>query len=147
MRKFEIVSKYINENINIPKRATNGSAGYDIEAAEDMVINPGETVMVPTGLKVSIETDEVLFIFNRSSMGAKRQLMLPNGVGVIDSDYYDNPTNEGAISVLLYNFGRYPQEIKKGERIAQGIFMKYLTTADDQKSDKIRSGGFGSSGK
>ncbi|MDL2292051.1 dUTP diphosphatase [Acholeplasma sp. OttesenSCG-928-E16] len=147
MRAFEVISKYQEKNINLPKRSTKYSAGYDIESAEDITINPKEICMVPTGLKVKLADDEVLFIYNRSSMGAKRNLMLPNGVGVIDADYYNNEENEGAISVLLYNFGDTPQEIKKGERIAQGIFSKYLKTIDDIPKDNLRSGGFGSSGK
>ena len=147
MRIFEVVSKYQNKNINIPYRATKGSAGYDLEAAERVVIRPNETKLVPVGLKACFSEDEVLLIFCRSSIALKRNLALPNGVGVIDSDYYNNEDNEGEIFVQLRNFGEIEQVIEKKERIAQGIFIKYLSTDNDQKSDIIRSGGFGSSGK
>ena len=147
MRKFEVVSKYKNEGINIPYKATQGSAGYDLEASVTLTIKPSETKLVPTGLKACFDKDEVLFIYNRSSNGYKRKLMLPNGVGVIDSDYYNNADNEGEIFVLLYNFGNSEQIIKKGERVAQGIFTKFLSTDDESVKKNIRTGGFGSSGK
>ena len=147
MRKFEVTSQYINDGINIPKRATTNSAGYDFESAEDIIIKAGEIKLVPTGIKAIFPRDEVLLIYCRSSLPYKRELSLPNGVGVIDADYYNNIDNEGAIFVQLRNFGNSNQLIKKGERIAQGIFSKYHLTDDDADTSNKRIGGFGSSGK
>lgn len=146
MRKFEIVKKYIDNDINLPKRATKHSAGYDLESAEDLTIKPGEIVLVPTGLKVLIPNDEALFVYPRSSLGIKKHLTMSNAVGVVDSDYYNNENNEGHLMIPLYNFGKKKALIKKGERVAQGIFQKYFTTSDDEAKE-TRIGGFGSSSK
>lgn len=146
MRKFEVVSSFQNEGINIPKRATKYSAGYDIESASDLTIKPGEIVKVPTGLKVSMMADEALFIYPRSSLGLKKGLITSNAVGVVDGDYYNNKENEGHLLIPLYNFSKEVVEIKKGERIAQGIFHKFYLTEDDFVTTE-RTGGFGSSGK
>ncbi len=91
--------------------------------------------------------DEVLILANRSSNTFKRNLSLPNGIGVIDSDYYNNPNNEGEIFIQVLNYGVRPLKIKKGERVAQGIFIKYLKTDDDQPIESQRLSGFGSTGK
>lgn len=124
----------------LPVRATKGSAGYDIRVTNGDTILPGETVVFHTGLKVTMEPDEVLLIFPRSSIGIKRQLMLSNTTGVIDSDYTDE------IHMALTNFGDEPQEIKSGEKVAQGVFMKYLTTSYDNATEE-RKGGIGSTGE
>lgn len=142
-RYFKVVSAYKDKSINIPKRATKLSAGYDIEAAEDVIINPFEVKLIPTGLKVHLLKDEALFIYPRSSLAIKHSLTMPNSVGVIDADYYDNKSNEGHILISMYNFGKEAVSIKKGERIAQGIFQKYLTAINDDASNN-RDGGFGS---
>lgn len=146
MRKFEIVSDYINEDVMLPERASNESAGYDIASLYEETIKPGEIVMVKTGLKVLIPSGEALFIFPRSSLGLRKSLMLSNSVGVIDADYYNNENNEGHIMIPLYNFGTEDVTVEKGERVAQGIFMNYFKTTDDDAYAK-RSGGFGSTGK
>ena len=146
MRKFEIVTSYLEKDINIPIRATKLSAGYDLESANDYEINPGEIKLVHTGLKVRLNDDEALFIYPRSSLGIKKGLILSNAVGVIDADYYNNPDNEGHIMIPLLNFSKEVVVIKKGERVAQGIFQKYLTTSNDN-TNNLRQGGFGSSGK
>jgi dUTP pyrophosphatase len=145
MRKFEVITAYKNQGINLPKRATKHSAGYDIESAETITINPGEIKKVPTGLKVAMEYDEALFVYPRSSLGIKKQLITSNAVGVVDADYYNNEDNEGHLMVPILNFGKEPVTIQKGERIAQGIFQKFFTTDDDQANGD-RKGGFGSSG-
>lgn len=146
MRKFEIVSKYKNSNIEIPKRATSFSAGYDLAVCEDVTIKPNEIVLVPTGLRVKIPRNEVMLVFPRSSLAIKKGLMLSNGVGVIDSDYYD-AENEGHLMIPLLNIKSEEVIINKGERVAQGIFINYLTTTDeDIKNNVQRLGGFGSSG-
>ncbi|GAV21636.1 dUTP diphosphatase [Carboxydothermus pertinax] len=146
MRGFEVVSFYAEKNINLPRRKTRASAGYDLEAAIDVEINPGEVKLVPTGLKAFMPEDEVLLIYIRSSLAVKRGLLLANGVGVVDADYYNNPENEGHILVPLFNPQGKPVAIKKGERIAQGIFTKYQKTYDDEAYD-VRTGGFGSTGQ
>ncbi|WP_241685259.1 MULTISPECIES: dUTP diphosphatase [Lactobacillaceae] len=172
-RGFEVVTKFQDQNINLPKRQTKNAAGYDIECAKDTVVpsiwkngvfnviklllNKKEIqednlaksikpVLVPTGLKSYMQEDEVLILACRSSNPLKRGLSLPNGIGVIDSDYYNNESNEGEIFVQLINFFPKDVTIKKGERIAQGIFIKYLKTDNDLNDGDDRTGGFGSSG-
>lgn len=163
-RGFEIVTTYKNQGLNLPTRATKKAAGYDFEAAEEVVIpafwkqiitkiTKGETadpklvkpVLVPTGIKAYMGEDEYLQLANRSSNSLKRFLTLSNGVGIIDSDYYNNPSNEGHIMFQFTNFGLTDVVIKKGERIGQGIFLPFLK-ADGDNSTTERTGGFGSSG-
>ncbi|MBN3491201.1 dUTP diphosphatase [Acholeplasma equirhinis] len=146
MRKFEIIEAYKDKYINIPRRATKHSAGYDIETAEDITIAPGQIVKVPTGLKVTMPEDEALFVYPRSSLGIKLNLIMSNAVGVVDSDYYNNKDNEGHLLIPILNFGKEVVHLKKGDRIAQGIFHKFYTTDDDVVAGE-RLGGFGSSGK
>lgn len=143
-RRFALISKYQGQ-LTLPQRKTALSAGYDLAAAEETEVPPGKVVLVPTGLKAYMGPDEVLLIYLRSSLAVKRGLMLANGVGVVDADYVDNPDNEGHIMVPLFNPGPDAVRIAKGERVAQGIFTKYLTTADDTASGS-RTGGFGSTG-
>lgn len=145
MRKFYVIEKFKHLGVSLPQRQTNKSAGYDLAICEEAVINPGEIVLVKTGLKVQMASDEVLLVFPRSSLGIKRGLTMANNVGVIDADYYNNPNNEGHIMVPLLNFGKESVTLEKGERVAQGIFIKYFKTDDDQSVDVERSGGFGSS--
>ena len=144
-RGFEIVSKYLNSGINLPERKTKNSAGYDISCAEDVLIKAQSFMFVPTGVKAFMLEDEVLEVYPRSSLSFKKKLVKLNSVGIIDSDYYNNPDNEGEIMLILYNYGREDVEIKKNERVAQGIFKKYLTTDDDNQTVE-RLGGLGSTG-
>ncbi|MDO4203446.1 MAG: dUTP diphosphatase [Selenomonadaceae bacterium] len=144
-RGFEIVTAFLDKNINIPVRKTARSAGYDIEAAESVIVSPGELVKIATGLKAYMQDDEYLGIHIRSSLGINRQLMLANSQGVIDADYYNNPDNEGHIIIAMRNMGSEPVSINKGDRIAQGIFYRYLV-ADDDTAEGARTGGFGSTG-
>lgn len=104
-----------------------------------------KSTLVPTALKVYMQEDEYLKVVNRSSNPLKRFLMLPNGIGIIDQDYYNNDHNEGHLYVQLINYGIRDYQIEKGERIAQGIFTKYLKTDQDQGGVSERLGGFGSS--
>lgn len=168
-RGFEIIKKYQGAELNLPIRATHHAAGYDFEAAADTVIpsiwksgiieaaktilDPEvavgankkiKPVLVPTGIKSYMGEDEFLQLANRSSNPLKRFLILANGVGVIDSDYYDNPDNEGHIMFQFLNFGVTDVTIKKGERIGQGIFLPFLK-ADQDTTMGERTGGFGSS--
>jgi len=144
-RRFAPVAAYAGQ-VSLPERKTARSAGYDLAAAADVVLEPGQVVLVPTGLKAYMEPDEVLLLTIRSSLAVKRGLMLANGVGVIDADYADNPDNEGHIQVAMVNLGSLPVHLAKGERIAQGIFLKYLSTCDDHAAGE-RTGGFGSTGR
>ena len=146
IRGFEVVTAYENQGVQLPKRKTTESAGYDIECAEAVTIAPGEMKLVPTGLKAFMNYDEYLAIHIRSGMAVKRRLMLVNSTGIIDSDYYNNADNEGHIMIAYYNTNDQAYTLEKGERIGQGIFMKYLTVNDDAASG-IRTGGIGSTGK
>ena len=149
-RGFEIAKGFENSNINLPVRSTKNSAGYDVEAAEDCIIpafKPGQKpTLVKTGIKAYMESDEVLILANRSSNPGKKGLILANSIGVVDSDYYENPDNDGHIMYAFFNFKAEDVEIKKGERIGQAIFQKYLVTDDDIAQGE-RTGGFGSTNK
>lgn len=147
MRKFYLIEKYRKLNPTLPTRATNHSSGYDFSALEEVIIKPGEIKFVETGIKVEMNEDETLLIFARSSLGLKKGLMLSNSVGVIDSDYFNNDNNEGHIIFPLYNFKNETVKVLKGEKICQGIFVKYLKTSDDKPLNNNRVGGFGSSDK
>ena len=132
---------------NLPKRSTKNSAGYDFEALYDFTIKPSEIVKIPLGIKVSMNQDEVLFILVRSSMGFKYNVRLVNQVGVIDSDYYNNIDNEGHMFIKLQNEGNQDFVVKKGDKICQGIFTKYLTVDNENSVEKERTSGFGSTDK
>lgn len=142
-RRFEVVSQYRDAKINLPQRKTRFSAGYDLEAAASITLKPGETVLLPTGLKAYMEQDDVLMVFIRSSLAVKHGLVLANGTGIIDADYVDNPDNEGHIQLAVRNISSTDVTINKGQAIAQGIFLKYLLTEDDEPG-RERIGGFGS---
>ena len=146
MRKFEIIEAFQKDNPIVPKRATEGSAGYDLSSIETIVIEPGDIQLIPTGLKVRMPKGEALFIFPRSSLAIKKGLMMSNSVGIIDADYYNNSENEGHIMIPLINIKSVPVTILKGERIAQGIFLRYEKTSEDETENITRLGGFGSSG-
>ncbi|MFA7637074.1 MAG: hypothetical protein WCX81_04860 [Monoglobales bacterium] len=152
VRGFEVCSKFINDGINLPKRSTKNSAGYDIESAEDIVIpsiwnsKDKKPTFVKTGIKAYMLDDEVLYLYNRSSNPGKKGLVLSNSVGVVDSDYYNNPDNEGHIMFAFYNVSAEDAVIKKGDRIGQGVFAKFLK-ADGDSTTAERMGGFGSTNK
>ena len=147
-RGFEIVSAFLDKNIHLPQRKTAQSAGYDIEAAEEVVLKPHEVTLVPTGLKAYMQADEYLGIHVRSGFSIKKKISCVNGQGIIDADYYDNPDNEGHIMVPLINHSNYNVAVEKGMRIAQGIFYKYLTVDDDTAGvGAKRTGGMGSTGE
>jgi len=131
----------------ISTESTKHSAAYDIRSVEEVTIPSGESRIINTGLKVCMNEDEVLYLYSRSSFGYKYDVCLTNCVGVIDSDYYNNDDNEGHIKVKLSNNGSKDFAINKGDRIAQGVFMKYLTVDDEEEVTNIRSGGLGSTGK
>lgn len=134
----------IYEDIRLPERATAGSAGYDFHAPCDIVIRPGEEVMIPTGIRAKIIDGFVLMLFPRSSLGFKYRVQLDNTVGIIDSDYY-NADNEGHIFCKMINDSREGKEafIPAGNGFAQGIFVPFGICEDDE-ADETRTGGFGS---
>ena len=146
MRRFEVISSWQGQGIALPLRKTRASAGYDLAAAETTVLEPQVVTPIPTGLKAYMQPDEVLMLFIRSSLAIRENLALANGTAIIDADYVDNPDNEGHLILPLLNRGTAPLTINKGERIAQGIFVKYLITADDDATAE-RKGGFGSTGR
>lgn len=150
VRGFEVAKGFEDKGINLPIRKTKYSAGYDIEAAEDVVIpsfkkgiNP---TLIKTGIKAYMQDDEVLYLYNRSSNPKKKGLILANSVGVIDKDYYGNPDNDGHIMFAFYNIKDEDVEIKKGETVGQAVFQKYLVV-DDDNAEGTRLGGFGSTNK
>ena len=158
MRKFEKISfeqfkkdvrddKELYESYSLPKRSTKTSAGYDFFALYDYILKPGEIMKVPTGIKVSMESDDVLFLIDRSSMGFKYNVRMCNQVGVIDADYYNNSDNEGHMWIRIQNEGDKDYIVKKGQAMIQGIFIKYLTVDKEEEITKERIGGLGSTNK
>jgi len=150
-RGFEIVSKYVAEKstLLLPKRATRGSAGYDIfnNTGSDIVLKPGDiSEAITTKLKSYMLNDELLEIHVRSGHGFKYSVRLANCTGIIDSDYYNNKNNEGEIFVKLHNQGTKELVIKQGEGMCQAIFKNFLI-ADDDVVDSNREGGLGSTSK
>ena len=146
-RFFEVVKDEFRKNsgdIKLPTRATEHSAGYDFYSPVDITIPPHEMVMIWSDVKASMYYDNVLLLFVRSSMG-KHPIVIANGTGLIDADYYSNESNDGNIGFRLLNLGDTPYEIKVGDRIGQGIFVKYGTVKNDATKTK-RNSGFGSTG-
>lgn len=152
-RRFEFVDRVTKERedevaicMKLPKRSTKNSAGYDFYAMEDIICKPREITMVKTGIKAKMEDNEVLLLFNRSSNPKKKGLIILNGVGVVDADYYGNENNDGEIAGLFYNMRDEDVKIEAGDKIMQGIFVKY-GIIDDDAAEGERTGGFGSTGK
>lgn len=148
MRGFELIE---GMNGELPIKATIHSAGVDFIASADIRIPAfrfkGEATLVPTGVKAFMQKDEYLQIFARSSIPVNLGLIMSNGVGIVDADYYNNPTNEGHIMIEFNNLTNEHITIKKGTRIAQGIFNKILpVTHGVRLKNDIRNGGFGSTG-
>lgn len=152
--KFEKVSfaqfaehgdKQTYDKIKLPKRATRYSAGYDFFAPTDVTFEPGQTVTVGTGIRAIMPSGYFLMIVPRSGLGFKYKLRLNNTVGIIDADYADSP-NEGHIFVRMTNESDKRLVIAAGEAFAQGIFIEYHTTIDDDATEQ-RQGGLGSTTK
>ena len=176
MARFEVVSKFKDADIRLPERKTAQSAGYDFQVAEDTLIQPynyhiqnmqegmsyipytleemakktkeyvAKPSLVSTGIKCFLEKDKYLELTIRSSSPLKYWLIMANGVGIIDSDYYNNPDNEGEIFFQLINLSPFPILLKKGDIIGQGIIKSYNLTDNDKAFGK-RLGGFGSTTK
>lgn len=136
--------KDIYESLELPKRATKGSAGYDFFAPFAFSLPPGTTIKIPTGIRVKMEEDWVLQLFPRSGLGFKFRLQLNNTVGIIDSDYFYSD-NEGHIFAKITNDSNEGKvlEVSAGSGFMQGIFLQYGITVDDE-TEGIRNGGFGS---
>ena len=150
IRGFEIAKGFEDKGINLPERKTKYSAGYDVEAAEDVIIPSFKKGMKPTliktGIKAYMQDNEYLMLVNRSSNPGKKGLILANSVGIVDKDYYGNEDNDGHIMFAFYNIKDTDTEIKKGDCIGQAIFEKYLIT-DSDNAEGQRLGGFGSTNK
>lgn len=135
------------ESLMLPKRATKGSAGYDFFAPFSFSLPPGATIKIPTGIRVKMDEDWVLKIYPRSGLGFKYRLQMNNTVGIIDSDYF-NSDNEGHIFIKMTNDSNEGKtvEVAQGTGFAQGIFLEYGITVDDD-AEGVRNGGFGSTTK
>jgi len=168
--KDEKVFKDIYDKIELPTRATQSSAGYDFKTpinfsvpgaiqtvnleqkdVNGKIISYGQTskyeptiLKVPTGIKAKMPKEVFLGLHVRSSIGVKKNILLANGTGIVDSDYYNNPDNEGHIWLMLYSYGIKTHSFEPGERIAQGIFQLYIRTDDDSNIVTARTGGIGS---
>lgn len=154
MRYFEKISfeqfkkdiennKDLYDSYILPKRATKYSAGYDFLAINDITIKPGEIVKIPTGYKAKFNNDEALLLMMRSGLGFKYNLRFTNQIGLIESDYYNNESNEGHMWVSIQNEGKEEITIKKNTAYCQSVFIKFLIT-DDDNATNIRKGGLGS---
>lgn len=136
----------IEQVLNRPLQMEDFDIAITLEEVEENLKFFGiQPTLISTGLKCHMEDDEFLGIYSRSSGSYKYLLMLPNSVGIVDADYVNNKGNEGEIFVQLINVSPFPIHIKKGDKIAQGIFQKYATVDSDFDIDKeVRKGGFGS---
>ena len=140
------VEQIIYPQDKLPIRSDAASAGYDFFTPIDVLIMPGETKVIWTNVKAYMEPDEVLLLFIRSSIGIKKNAVLANGTGVIDASYYENESNDGNIGLAIKNTTGSAVIFEAGERIAQGIFTKYLIIDEDEVMNEKRIGGIGSSG-
>ena len=147
MRKFEVAKGFEDRGVVLPQRKTAKSAGYDIIALtdEDVYVHPGMSVNLETGVKACMEDDEVMLLFIRSSLGIKQGITLSNSCAVIDADYYNNPDNDGHFILNVINTSNEVQCIPARSRVAQAVFVKYLTVDDDNATGE-RVGGIGSTG-
>lgn len=151
--KFQKVSKeqFVKDggknynSVLLPRRATSGSAGYDFFASEEIIIPAHSERLVLTGIRAEILNGWVLCVFPRSGLGFKYGISLKNTVGIIDSDYFFS-SNEGHIMVMLSNPSDSDVIIYEGKAFAQGVFLPFGITEDDEAS-LSRDGGFGSTDK
>ena len=142
MNKFEYISTS-SKDFDLPTRSTAKSAGYDFHSPIDFILHPGEIKEIKMQVKAQIKEGEVLLLFPRSSLGWRYNVHLVNTIGVIDSDYYNNPSNEGEIGLKLFHQGGKPLVVNKNDRLIQGIFVPFDITEDDDAKGQ-RMGGFGS---
>lgn len=135
------------KEIKLPTRADSKSAGYDFYLPKDVKILPAQKLIIWTDVKAYMQDDEVLELYIRSSLAIKQGLMLSNNVGIIDASYYNNSANDGNIGIAVVNTSGKTIELKEGDRIAQGVFKKYLVVDEENITSEERTGGFGSTGK
>lgn len=149
VRGFEVVEdafrKHPNVNIQLPQRGTSRAMAYDFFSPIEVELQPGEKMLIFTDVKAYMQDGEALILNPRSSMG-KLDLTFANTQGWIDADYYNNKSNDGNIGIYLKNNGKEVVKIKQGDRIGQGAFIPFLV-ADNGNTDKVREGGYGSTGK
>lgn len=148
-RYFEVVKdeyrKFFDREIKLPERSTKHSAGYDFFSNEEKILHVGESYVFWTDVKAKMNYDEVLCLYIRSSLAIKYGIELKNQTGIIDCDYYNNKSNDGLIGICLINNGNVNFKINSGDKIAQGIFSKYLLTKNDSFDiGNERVGGIGS---
>ena len=137
----------IYEELPLPSRATKGSAGYDFFSPIPFTLRPGESIRIPTGIRVEIQDGWFLGLYPRSGLGFKYRMQLNNTVGIIDSDYFYSD-NEGHIMAKLTNDSREEKHlhVERNTAFMQGIFTAYGITEDDD-ANELRNGGFGSTSK
>jgi dUTP pyrophosphatase len=148
LRGFEVVAdehRKTKGDVTLPLRGTKTAAGYDFVATKSFVVPPFGKLYFWTDIKAYMQPDEYLSFKVRSSIGDKKDLMLTNTEGIVDSDYYNNPTNDGNMRIGLRNLSNNTVAIEKGERVVQAIFRKYLPS-DNCNTENERTGGFGSTG-
>ena len=147
MRGFERVKdefiQYGEKDIKLPVRATKNACGYDFYSPIDITIKPMQSELIWTNIKAYFNENEVLFLFVTSKMG-KRHVMIANGTGVIECDYYGNASNDGNLGFRLLNLGDTDYEIHKGDKIGQGVFTYFLKADNEEEVTTVRTGGFGS---
>lgn len=150
MIRFERVSnqhtKYEVYDVTMPKRQTKSAVAYDFYSPIDIDINPKSSELIWTNIKATFPENVGLVLCVRSGMGNKN-ITLANAIGVIESDYFSNQSNDGNLGFRLHNYGNDVYQIKKGDRIGQGFFINYLTVTDEETPTKVRTGGFGSTGQ
>lgn len=154
MRRFDYArdtadkSKKAFSEAKMPEYATKNSAGADFFCAEEVVIpsikESKKPTLVHTGIKAKMSEDEVLYLYNRSSNPSKLGLVLANGVGVVDSDYFENECNDGEIMFSFINITDEPITLKVGDKLGQGVFSKFLRPENAVVGNTERAGGFGS---
>lgn len=154
-RKFEKISfkqfekdvcsdEALYKSFSLPKRSTKESAGYDFFSIEDFVLAPGEIRKIPLGVKVDMNSYEMLMLVVRSSQGFKYNVRMCNQIGIFERDYYNNIDNEGHMWLKLQNHGNEDYIVKIGDRICQGIFTSFLTVDNEEEIKEVRTGGIGS---
>lgn len=141
---IEDIARELYDNILYPARATKGSAGYDFKTPFNFTLAPGESIIIPTGIRVRMKEGWMLACFPRSGLGFKYRVQLDNTVGIIDSDYFYSD-NEGHIFAKLTNDSKNDKTVslKVGDAFMQGIFIPFGTTINDAATG-IRNGGLGS---
>lgn len=152
MRKFaKIKDEFLKygqkaEDIKMPVRATKHSVCYDCYSPIDIDINVGDTELIFTNVKAYCNTDEGFILASTSGLG-KNGIILANGIGIIESDYADNESNDGNIGFMLHNIGKNTYHVSVGDKIGQIFFFKFLTVDDEEEITTVRTGGFGSTVK